>query len=139
MMSVLERVRAELVEFLRDGDRWKSLLIDYHPPIVERLWLQWNEYRVCLHKIHPCTIEEALMHPHPWPSAMLLVKGRYEMPIGFSRTERQPTILNKLMLVAGSSYEMIDSDVWHSVAPMGGAGMDRHGYGQTLGPNVTKQ
>ena len=70
VLDTLAAVERGLPALLRDEGAWKSLLVDYHPPTVERLWRPWGAGRVYLHRIHPCARAEALFHPHPWPSAM---------------------------------------------------------------------
>ena len=70
MLDVLTQVERALPALLQDESVWQSLYVDYHPPMVERLWTRWGEYRVFLHRIHPCERGQALFHPHPWPSAM---------------------------------------------------------------------
>jgi hypothetical protein len=63
VLDTLEAVERELPHLLRDESAWKSVLVDYHPPTVERLWLPWGGYRVYLHCIHPCPPGTALFHP----------------------------------------------------------------------------
>jgi len=86
MIQKLYEIESNLVEIIDSGDRegqWQTLDIDYHPPHVKRVWCQYDEStRLYLHKIYPCEREEALMHPHNWPSAMRIVKNRYEMGVG---------------------------------------------------------
>lgn len=118
MLDVLSAVEKELPELLRHRADWRSLYIDYHPPVVKRLWRQWNDYRIYLHRIYPCTREEALFHPHPWPSAMKLLSGSYEMAIGFGKGNDAPPIAALLIVTAGSSYEMTHPDAWHYVRPI---------------------
>ena len=95
---------------------WNSLLIDYHQPFVYRVWIQVKEYRVSFHMIDPCESDEALFHPHPWPSAMRILIGRYEMGIGYG--EVKPPIAARIVLAAGSTYEMTDPNSWHYVRPI---------------------
>ena len=92
MLDVLSRVEQALPRLLQDETVWHSLLVDYHPPTVERLWTPWQEFRVYLHRIHPCAREEALFHPHPWPSAMCLLEGDYEMAVGFGAGLEPPPV-----------------------------------------------
>ena len=121
MLDVLEQVERELPALLADGDSWAGLLIDYHPPTVERLWRRWAEYRISLHRIHPCAAGEALFHPHPWPSAMRILEGEYEMAVGYGKGETTPPVA-ALMIAAGDfRYEMTDPDAWHYVRPLGAA------------------
>jgi hypothetical protein len=89
MLDTLYAVERELPALLQDEGAWKSLYVDYHPPLVERLWLPWGSYRINLHRIHPCARDEALFHPirgrlpcasYPanmrWPSATAQAKWR---------------------------------------------------------------
>lgn len=120
MLHTLQQVEAELPELLKDETQWQGLYVDYHPPLVERLWRQWGGYRIYLHRIHPCALGEALFHPHPWPSAMLVVSGAYEMAIGYGTGEEIPPIAACLILGPGSRYEMTNPDSWHYVRPIDG-------------------
>jgi hypothetical protein len=118
MFEVLQEIESELPALLRDDSRWKSVLIDYHPPTVERLWLPWRDYRVCLHRIYPCAPGEALFHPHPWPSVMRILSGEYEVAVGYGKGESPPPVA-ALMIAAGDfRYEMTDQDAWHYVRPL---------------------
>ena len=121
MLDILHHVeRYRLPEMLHDESEWHSLYVDYHPPIVERLWRQWDDFRIYLHKIHACESHEALFHPHPWPSAMRVLSGSYEMGIGYGVGAIAPPITERRVLVPGSEYEMTDPNEWHYVRPIGG-------------------
>lgn len=112
-----------LSKLLRTPDALNSLDIDYHPPRVERLFGQVDEYRVYFHIIHPCRREDALYHPHPWPSAMHVLKGTYEMGITHSAEDVSPSQLTTLATVqmqGGGYYEMTDPNAWHYVRPLEG-------------------
>lgn len=127
MLEVLERVRDEVLPALLEGSTpWNTLAVRYEPPFVNRCWLQWGEYRISLHKIYPC--EEALFHPHPWPSAVEIFSGRYEMGIGsfpaaYGRLPAwfgwKPEIAATAMLESGTQYEMLNPRGWHYVKPLG--------------------
>lgn len=120
VLDVLYAVEKELPLLLQDGDAWRGVTIDYHPPTVERLWRPWRDYRVSLHRIHPCGPGEALFHPHPWPSAMRILAGEYEMAVGYGKGAALPPVA-ALMIAAGDfRYEMTDPDAWHYVRPLGG-------------------
>jgi hypothetical protein len=72
-----------------------------------------------LHRIHPCERHEALFHPHPWPSAMRVLEGEYEMAIGFGPGMTAPPVA-ALMITGGDfRYEMTHPDSWHYVRPLG--------------------
>lgn len=121
MLEVLERVEKTLPGLLDDRklDDWNSVLIDYHPPVVKRLWRNFeDEYRIYLHEILPCQPGEALLHPHPWPSAMRVVSGTYEMGIGYGSGSVEPPVAATVILSAKSTYEMVDKDAWHYVRPL---------------------
>lgn len=120
MLEALAAAERRLPDLLLRADaEWESLDVDYEPPRVERLWRFLEDgCRLYLHRIHPC--ERALFHPHPWPSAIKVLSGTYEMGLGSSSTAEDPTEAATLMLTAGSSYEMIEPNGWHYVRPIGG-------------------
>lgn len=121
MLEILHQVEQKLPELLKNLLDWNSVDVDYHDPRVERLWRQYDENRIMLHCIHPCKTEDALMHPHPWPSAMRILEGVYEMGVSYSDQRRvSPPIAAKINLVAGVDYEMTDPDGWHYVRPVNG-------------------
>jgi hypothetical protein len=68
MLNILSALEMEMPVLLKDDSDWKSVYVDYHPPIVERLWRNWREFRIYLHRIHPCLPGQALFHAHPWPT-----------------------------------------------------------------------
>ncbi len=119
MLGVLARLERALPTMLQDGSTWHSLYVDYHPPIVERLWTSWQEYRVYLHRIHPCARAEALFHPHPWPSAMRVLEGEYEMAVGFGPGMAEPPVAALMVSRGDFRYEMTHPDSWHYVRPLG--------------------
>jgi hypothetical protein len=119
MLDILAAVEHDLPRLLLDDSAWNGLLIDYHPPTVERLWLGWRGYRISLHRIHPCGPGEALFHPHPWPSAMHLLVGEYEMAVGYGKGETPPPVAALIVARGDFRYEMTDPDAWHYVRPLG--------------------
>lgn len=118
MLSILYQIEEDLPELLNKPG-WNSLYINYHPPVVERLWRQVDGYRVYLHRIHPCTEEQALVHPHPWPSAIRVLEGSYEMGIGYGKGMTTPPIACKIITNKAFCYEMVEPDGWHYVRPIG--------------------
>ena len=118
MLNLLHSVEQSLENLLRTQEI-HSMYIDYHPPVVSRIWFQHGEYRVYLHKIEPCgDSADALYHPHPWQSAIRIIRGSYEMGVGHSATDEIPVTDCRLILPAGTQYEMIEEDAWHYVNPL---------------------
>lgn len=120
MLDVLRQVERELPTMLKkeqEGD-WNSVYVDYHEPFVERLWRPWKEYRIYLHRIFPCETSKALFHRHPWPSAMRVLEGKYEMGVGYTKGSEPPRVAAKLILPRFSEYEMTEPHAWHYVRPL---------------------
>ncbi len=114
----LEKNIQEIIFSRIPNMEFKSMYIDYHPPIVERMWFQYGEIRVCLHRIHKCNeATDALFHPHPWKSAVRIIKGSYEMGVGHSETNEMPVIDCHGVFPAGTCYQMIEPHAWHYVNP----------------------
>lgn len=120
----------EFKTWLSNPKLWKSLDVDYHPPRVERVWMQFNDMRLSLHVIHPCEREEALLHPHPWESAVyvLPIGGTYEHGIGVRETQLGdgmfPEMTNDIILSTQEYsgdvyYEMLNKKTVHYVRPIG--------------------
>lgn len=118
MLELIAQVEKELPDLLKDKSQWNSLFVDYEHPFVERLWRPWGDYRIYLHKIHPCRPEEALFHPHPWPSVVKIVDGKYQMGLGHGSGKTPPEITATTILTPDSEYEMSHIDGWHYVAPI---------------------
>jgi len=124
MIDKLKKIEAkELDNLLRNSDNWNTLDIDYVPPRVERAWMQYDdEHRLLLHKIHPCTKEEALFHPHPWKSAVhvLGIGGTYGHTVGTINHHNGSSEVYCEMEVEGEMYyEMLNIEGCHSVRPIG--------------------
>ncbi len=116
--EVLAETLPKLPTLLMEEGRWRSMDIRYHQPHVERLWREDPPFRVSLHCIHPCERGQALFHPHPWPSAVLLLDGGYEMTVGYGDGENPPPVAARLVLRANTFYTMDDPNGWHSVRPL---------------------
>ena len=113
MLELLEAAERELPALIAEPG-WTGLHIDYETPHVDRAWRPWRGGRLNLHAIAPCA--NALYHPHPWPSAMRVLRGRYEMGIG--RGSDAPPLAARLVCGPGTAYEMTDRDAWHYVRPL---------------------
>ncbi len=123
MLHLLHEVEIELPKLLMSPDGWKTLRIDYHPPHVDRVYRDWQGMRLCLHWIYPCEPGEALLHTHPWPSAMRVLRGHYEMGVGYGKGDAPPPIAARIVASGPMEYEMTDPDAWHYVRPVGGVAM----------------
>jgi hypothetical protein len=135
MIDVLKNIEAgQIADILRKPvEEFKTLLVDYEPPVVERLQYNLEDgYRLFFHVIHQCETKQALYHPHPWPSAMHILSGSYEMGMAYSEDEehykntetgelnetiRQNQIA-KMVLPRGTYYEMLHKKGWHYVRPL---------------------
>jgi len=122
LLAVLARAEAALPKLLFEPG-WNTLDVDYHPPRVERAWRPFEErYRLFLHCIHSCQLEEALFHPHPWPSAMRVLWGKYRMMVGSGSTVEPPPVVLDSVVTANQSadyrYSMEHPDGWHVVVPV---------------------
>ncbi len=122
MLKILELAEQGLPLLLPKREIWTSMFVDYEEPFVERLWTPFQYegqvYRILLHRLHVTTLSQALFHPHPWPSAMRILRGAYRMRFGVSSTEEAPPVVLEQYLKAGCTYEMAHPDGWHSVAPV---------------------
>jgi hypothetical protein len=118
MIEKLLLVEQDLPSLLKTAN-WQSLYVTYEKPYVERMWCAWGDYRVNLHKIHPCDEGESFFHPHPWPSAIKIIDGIYQMEIGYGEGIIAPSRVGvTCWLGPGSYYEMTDINSWHSVRPI---------------------
>lgn len=116
-LKLLKDIESKMPSLLEDSEGWISLDVDYDSPRVERVWRQYEDLRICLHRIHKPT-HEPLFHSHPWPSSMRILQGSYEMGIGYSYNGERPKVAVTTILSEGSSYEMVDPNSWHYVKPL---------------------
>jgi hypothetical protein len=120
MLAVLQRLERELPHLLEDRASWQTVRVDYREPVVERLWQRLGEYRLHLNRILPCDGEEVHFHPHPWPAAVHIVSGGYDMGLGVGEVGKAPPVVSRMIVVEGFRYEMTDPNAWHYVRPIGG-------------------
>ena len=52
MLQTLREIEEQMSNFLKI-ESWRSLYIDYDYPYVERVYLDWEKFRINLHIIHP--------------------------------------------------------------------------------------
>ena len=116
MMQVLRKVEGKLGKLLHSKfEGWSSIDINYEAPRVERVWRQIKvddlEFRVNLHRIHPC--KKVLYHPHPWPCAVRILWGVQEVAFGEFQDVSAVTVMPR-----GSVYSMSNPSGWHWVRPL---------------------
>lgn len=127
MLAKLHETLPLLPALIRQRTEWNSLEVVYDKPRVERLWRQLGDHRLALHRIHSCEKGESLLHPHPWPSAVIVLSGVYEMGVGYSETDEVPDLDRVIHWDCSTrgtfEYEMVNPHEWHYVRPVGGVCM----------------
>ena len=125
MIELLKQIESEIPQLLGSLDKWGSLDVNYFPPRVERLWMQYDDvHRLFIHVIHPTT-EPCLFHKHRWPAAFKMIDGEYEMGISYSESEISSDeaykipVISKFIMSEGSYYEMVNTHTLHYVRPLG--------------------
>ena len=97
---------------------WDSLVINRRKPHTYRIFKQYGDYRVCLHKFEPCEEHEAFGHPHPWAGAFLVLKGECTQYIGLSTSDTGPVWCYKELIRPGTMYEITKPMTWHRIQPL---------------------
>lgn len=124
LLAELKRLRADdsILRLIEDpATPWQTLEVLYEEPRVERVWVQLGDNRLNIQRIHPCDKGAPFLHPHPWPCAIMVLKNRYRMNVGFgSPFGPTPRIAATIEVVAGGCYEMVDPNGWHDVLPLEG-------------------
>lgn len=115
MLNILEDVVTNLPKLLTNKHEWSSLNINDENPKTERIWRQFGDIRINLHRIFPSK-RKPFFHPHPWPCSMVILKGEYEMALGYGN--KKPPIISTCILTEGSRYEMVKKNAWHYVRPI---------------------
>jgi len=127
MIEELKKIEREMLEDLLNNGNWNSLNIDYHPPHVERVWIQLGENRLSLHVMHPCKKGESLWHNHAWKTAfhILPIGGAYEQGIGLGvkgdmmfGEEFAFKPMMEMIAYDELYYEMTDKNCAHYVRPI---------------------
>lgn len=122
-VEILKSLEVDIFKLLFVPEKWHTLDVDYFPPRVERLYTNFNDYRIHLHVIHK-TNEECLYHKHRWAAAFKQLNGAYEMGITYSPEEisskeaHNLPDLAKFIITKGSYYEMTQTDCLHYVKPI---------------------
>jgi hypothetical protein len=123
VLELLHAAERDLPDLLASPEGWRAYKLERDPPFMERMLRSYRDGKLYLHRIHPCASNAASYHPHPWPSAMRLVEGTYELSLGHGAGKHPPEVAARLIVNQGFEYEMIAPDAWHSVRPIGAPAM----------------
>lgn len=120
MLAKLEETLKLLPAMLDNFELWDSLIVNRRKPFTYRVFAKTPDgFRVCLHRFEECDMHEAFPHPHPWPGAFIILRGRYRMGMGSSANlVDKPKNVTTLELTKHSKYEIIEPTTWHSVMPL---------------------
>lgn len=124
MIDQLDKAIKVLPKYLGGSLVWDSLVINKRKPHTYRAFMFPKDEglegtRICLHRFEPCDESDAFLHPHPWPSAMVVLRGEYRMKIGASPDSKSsPVIVLDEILAKGSKYSMTSPLGWHAVQPL---------------------
>ena len=117
MLDILKYIeKTQILNLLNQPEIWKTKLIDYEPPIVERVYTEIGDYRLSLHFIHPC--DEAFIHPHVWKSAMHIIEGSYEMGLYYPNEKNELECVSTIFTRKEFYYEMLNKKAQHYVKPI---------------------
>ena len=118
MISV-DKAAEIALEAAADPSCWESIVINRRKPHTYRAFIQFEASRICLHRFDACDRDDSFSHPHPWPSSMLILSGKYEMAVGRTPDllSSEPSSVIFVTLSAGSVYHMLDQHTWHKVIP----------------------
>jgi hypothetical protein len=119
MIEELSNLLPLIPTLLQNENAWDTLLIDKYAPVIHRAFLKLTDDRtLLLHKLFNTHHEHALMHSHSWPFACTVLRGEYEMGVGFSDDRsKPPQSIFKSFIRQGDVYEMLSPDVWHYTKP----------------------
>lgn len=119
MLNTLLQILPTLPAQLEREEIWDSIIVNLRKPHTYRVFTQFGDLRLCLHKFNVCDDHEAFSHPHPWPGAFYILKGSYKMKVGYSDNRWSPPkeVMTTIMR-EGSAYEIVNPMTWHSVIPL---------------------
>lgn len=119
LLKTFERDQLPALMYSLEG--WKSKLVNYSEPVVERLYrdieVSGVKCRAYLHRIHPC--DDPFFHSHPWASAVHVLgedNSTYEMGIGDGKFRASsPNVLCTICSQEAFYYSMEDEQGHHYV------------------------
>lgn len=117
LLEKLNDIEKLLPDFLKVEEDWCGERVVAGPHKADRVFREYNNIDVYLHRLYPCKPEDAIMHTHEGPTAIRILFGNYIMRLGhFDGASYQ--ISSTMIAVPGFSYEMMERRSSHSVAPL---------------------
>lgn len=126
MIDKLIDLIPDVIDSIRSEDHWDSLIINKRKPHTIRAFRMFGENRVCIHKFEPCEASECFHHPHSWPVAVLMLKGKYLHDVGYTSLGHEDILtapepikwMIKEIIRPGTIYEITNPYTWHKVQPL---------------------
>lgn len=120
MLKKLDRLLGILPDLIEGGYlNWDSLIINRRKPHTYRIFTDFGDYRICLHRFDVCDDHESFYHPHPWPGAFVVLQGAYMMDVGMSIDRfGHPLNVASFCLRPNSMYEITNPLTWHKITPL---------------------
>src|SRR3989344_3049563 len=122
MIELLDKTQTEASMLLdsrpnsqRYDQGWVGYRIIFGDLVTERVQTKFNGLVYELDRNLPTNLDSKNRHYHTAPQAMKIVDGIYFMERGRGDLMSQP--ISQGVIPVGSSYEMLDSDEWHNIAP----------------------
>lgn len=116
-LDLLHSLLPQVREDLNIPQKWMYKEITYEYPHVTRVWKQYGENRILLHKLDPIPVgNEPYRHSHPWPSVVEVWEGRYKMGILNADEPKSSEVV--IELGPTNSYSMTNPKSWHYVDPL---------------------
>lgn len=104
-------MRLLLPNLLKDKNRWNSLIINKYESIIHRLYTQIDDIILNIY-MFTCKYDKHSTRSHSWHFAIYIIKGGYEMEVGFSKDRNViPKPIYKTIIKPGDKYEITSSDI----------------------------
>lgn len=120
ILKLKDVIDNDIKGLLNSESCWDSLIIEAFPPVIHRLSYKIDEnLTIFLHKLFNTNGQKALMHSHSWDFAIKVLKGGYEMGVGFSNDRNIIPEANYVSYVKdGDIYSMTDEKIFHYTKPI---------------------
>jgi len=115
MLDRLHEVENILPDLIKER-KWYGQTIEYGANKTDRVWTPYEDGSIDLHRLYPCSIDEAIFHHHEGPTAVKVFQGSYLMKVG-SKTRGIDETIMTILVVPGCTYQMLNQEDYHSVAP----------------------